>query len=192
MTLAQIMRLALRQLDEDPADISDFRDLFIEYLNEGYEKAVRDYLRPRNTFQFVTDDDGVIDITGIPIDSIVSVVADDFGMALHASMGPDGHSIKVYGGRNAANLAVTVIARIRFPRLEKDVEEPRLPVETHMALVDYICYRYKLTGNLAKQSQAQAFLARYQEALQRIRYVGQGSVVNHQNLYSATSRRSPW
>ena len=40
MTLAEIMRLALRQLDEDPADISDFSDLFRSYANIGYKIAV--------------------------------------------------------------------------------------------------------------------------------------------------------
>ena len=40
MTLAEIMRLALRQLDEDPADISEFADLFRSYANLGYKLLV--------------------------------------------------------------------------------------------------------------------------------------------------------
>ena len=35
MTLVQIMRLALRQLDEDVADLAEYRDLFVAYANQG-------------------------------------------------------------------------------------------------------------------------------------------------------------
>ena len=47
MTVSQIMKLALRQLDEDAEDISEYDDLFKTDLNSGYAIAVRGYLRPR-------------------------------------------------------------------------------------------------------------------------------------------------
>ena len=48
MTLAQIMKLALRQLDEDTEDVGEYEELFKVYANTGYAIAVRSYLRPRN------------------------------------------------------------------------------------------------------------------------------------------------
>jgi len=55
MTLAQIMHLALRQLDEDPADVSDHDDLMRVYANEGYQIVMRDIYRPRYEMTLETD-----------------------------------------------------------------------------------------------------------------------------------------
>ena len=46
MTLVQIMRLALRQLDEDVADLAEYRDLFVAYANQGYQIALTQYVKP--------------------------------------------------------------------------------------------------------------------------------------------------
>ena len=37
MTLAEIMRLALRQLDEDAAEIAEYAELFRMWANQGYQ-----------------------------------------------------------------------------------------------------------------------------------------------------------
>ena len=58
MTVSQIMKLALRQLDEDAEDISEYDDLFKTYLNSGYAIAVRGYLRPREMRVLLTDGEG--------------------------------------------------------------------------------------------------------------------------------------
>ena len=39
MTLAQIMTLALRQLDEDIQDLSEYEDVFRVYANIGHDIA---------------------------------------------------------------------------------------------------------------------------------------------------------
>ena len=58
MTLAQIMRFALLQLDEDPADMAEIADLLSAYVNEGYQIAMRDYAKPREAFTCQTDGKG--------------------------------------------------------------------------------------------------------------------------------------
>ena len=62
MTLANIMKLALRQLDEAAEDIAEYDELFRSYANMGYMIALRLFLRPRETFELTTDDQGRADI----------------------------------------------------------------------------------------------------------------------------------
>ena len=47
MTFDQIRRMAALQLDEDPADMDEITELLTAYVNEGYQIALRDYVRPR-------------------------------------------------------------------------------------------------------------------------------------------------
>ena len=58
MTLAQIMTLALRQLDEDAQDLSEYESAFKVYANIGYDIAVREYLKPKEWFEVKTDERG--------------------------------------------------------------------------------------------------------------------------------------
>ena len=51
MTLANIMKLALRQLDEAAEDIAEYDELFRSYANMGYMIALRLFLKPRETFE---------------------------------------------------------------------------------------------------------------------------------------------
>ena len=60
MTLGQIMMLALRQLDEDPQDISEYDDMFRSYANEGYRIALDEYIKPREEREMRSDDTGVV------------------------------------------------------------------------------------------------------------------------------------
>ena len=192
MTLAQIMRLALRQLDEDPADIDDFRDLFIEYANEGYLRAVNDYLKPRHEFVIVSDAHGDAVITGWHIRSIVSARPEEFPeRETLVDIGEDGRCVHVHD-RCLWEHPIRLLCRIEFPPLVEDTDEPRLPKEAHLALADYICYRYKSTGNLAKQSQAQPYLSMYMSAMAKIESEAAGSCPRYKNLYAATSRRWPF
>ena len=50
MTLSQIIAQALRQLDEDAEDVSEYEERFRVYANMGYDIAVREYLKPRRVF----------------------------------------------------------------------------------------------------------------------------------------------
>ena len=191
MTLAQIMRLALRQLDEDPADIDDFRDLFIEYFNEGYSIAVNDYLRPRQEYIWTSDDEGNVFIHGMGIRSIVEVHDEATKCEVLTDLTPDGDKVHVYQ-RQFWEKPLKFTCRVELPRLVNDDDEPQLPEETHLALADYICYRYKSTGNLAKQSQAQPYYSQFVNTMQRIRADATGAVTRKRNLYLATSRRWPF
>lgn len=190
MTLAQIMRLALRQLDEDPADIDDFRDLFVEYVNEGYLKAVNDYLKPRKSFDIVTDDHGDAVIKGWHVRSIVYAKSER-GDDLLVDVNPEGDSIHIHD-RAYWEKPITLLCRIEYPPLSEDTDEPRIPQSAHLGLVDYVCYKYKSIGNLAKQSQAQPYLSQYLSAMQSIEPVADGSVTHRKNLYRATSRSWPY
>lgn len=192
MILAQIYRLALRQLDEAPEDLADFRELFEEYVNEGYDIAVDDYWQPRREYSFVTDDNGCINIRDTHIHKIISVKSNTLDVPMYAQLAPEGYCIKVFGGFIAANHPVTVLAQVTMSRLVKDNDVPRIPESAHMALVDYICYRYKMTGNLAKQSQANAYLSSFRAAMARMPRFGHDTVVHQSHLYEATSLRWPW
>ena len=44
MTLSQIIAQALRQLGEDPQDVSEYEEAFRIYANMGCDIAVREYL----------------------------------------------------------------------------------------------------------------------------------------------------
>jgi len=66
MTLAGLMKLALKQLDETPEDISEYDELFASYANMGYMIALRLFLRPRESFTLATDRDGRADICALP------------------------------------------------------------------------------------------------------------------------------
>ena len=58
MTLSQIIAQALRQLDEDAEDVSEYEERFRVYANMGYDIAVREYLKPRRVFYTEVDESG--------------------------------------------------------------------------------------------------------------------------------------
>lgn len=185
MKLAEIMRLALRQLDEDPADISDFADLFRSYANIGYKIAVTQYYKPVDTLMLHTDDKGVVYVDGMGIERIVSL-KDDMERDVWYSMSPDGMTIKT----TARDADLTAIVGVEYPPMQEDTDEPRIPEYAHHALVDYICYRHLLSGNAAKQGRATAYLQQFMQAMQLIRPQGSGSVTRFKNLYAATDIRN--
>lgn len=181
MTLAQIMKLALRQLDEDPADIDDFAELFREYANMGYRIAVRDYLKPKETFDFNTDKDGRIDIEGMGIVRVIEL-RDEHGNRILADLETDGNTLVTpwRGGKVQAH------CEVQYPRLENDMDEPKLPESAHMALVDYICYCHLSNGNMAKQSRAQYYLSRFYSMMREVPTQGGRATTDYKNLYTAT------
>lgn len=184
MTLAQIYRLALRQLDEDPADIEDFRDLFAVYANQGYQIAVEQYVKPKETIPLNTDDKGDVYMDGMGIVRLVSV-RDEAGRDVYTELSEDGTTLHT-GRPNASLVAVCVVS---YPELENDTDEPNIPKASHAALADYICYKYLSTGNMAKQSRAQHYRSEFYTQMQRIRPQGSGSVTGFKNLYAVTDAR---
>ena len=187
MTLAQIMKLALCQLDEDPADIEDYRERFMMYANDGYHILLSEYYKPMETMAVMTDGDGRAPIGGMGILRVISA-RDEDGREVTARFTPDGEALDT--GRADAQLVL--ICEAERPRLEQLEDEPELPEHAHSALVDYICFRYLSTGNLAKQSRAQAFQNSFYTAARRLKPQSHGSVTRMKNLYAATDVRGGW
>lgn len=185
MTYAQIKQLALQQLDEDPADMAEHGEMLGVYVNEGYQQALLDFLRPRDIFTIATDKDGEAIIGGLGIQRIIEVTDAEHGHSAWATLSAMGDRLHtaVRDGR------VKVVALVTYPDLLLENEEPRIPTWAHGALADYACYRYLSNGNLAKQSRAQFYFQRYMTTMDRIRPQGMGSVTGYKGLYTVTDAR---
>ena len=78
MTLSQIIAHALRQLDEDAEDVSEYEESFKVYANMGYDIAVREYLKPRRTFCVDVDEKGNAPVPGMLATRVVEL-RDEYG-----------------------------------------------------------------------------------------------------------------
>ena len=185
MTYAQIKQLALRQLDEDPHDMDEYSDLLGTYVNEGYQIAVDDHLRPRELFRVKTNADGDADISSLNLRYIVSVqdavhryqvwgTQDALGQTLHT-------------GRKLAELDIVGI--VSKPALEDENDEPQIPTWAHGALADYACWRFLSNGNPAKQAKGNVYYGRFAQQMQRIEPQAMRSVTGYKNLYAVTDAR---
>ncbi|MBR5560934.1 MAG: hypothetical protein IKU73_05930 [Clostridia bacterium] len=181
MTLAGLMKLALRQLDETPEDISEYDELFRSYANMGYMIALRLYLKPRESFSLTTDEGGRADLGALPLGRVVQV-EDERGRLVWFDVAADGGSIRT-GVREGK---VKLLCEVEYPPLKGDTDEPRLPAYAHPALADYICYRHLSSGSLAKQSRAEFFYQSFYQQMRALKPQGAGSVTRLRNLYSAT------
>ena len=187
MTLAQIMRMALVMLGEDAADMDEYADAFRLYANEGYAELVQQYAKPRETFVLAADERGFVPTDGLDILRVVGVwrTKDGRREALPFEPAPDGAGVSV----PVHDEDVELLCEVTRPPLEEDTDEPCLPPSAHGALINYICYRHLLTGNLAKQSRAQAFRSLYYQQAAALRPQGMGSVRRMRGLYDATDIR---
>lgn len=184
MTLAQIMTLALRQLDEDPADISEYDDLFRMYANEGYQIVMRDIYKPRDHFDFETGKDGSAEIKDRGIVRIVEL-KDGWGRDIWYDLSVDGTTIYT----REREKTLHAVAEVEVEPIYKGTDEPQFPEFAHNCLVDYVCYRHLCNGNMGKQQRAQFFLQKFWENARRIRPQGMGSVTHFKNLYAVTDAR---
>lgn len=184
MTLANIMKLALRQLDEAAEDIAEYDELFRSYANMGYIIALRLFLRPRETFELTTDAQGRADISALPVMRVVEM-RNAQGRPVRFSLSADGRTIET----EEKDADVQALCEVEWPALEADTDEPRLPQYAHPALADYICYRHLSSGNLAKQSCAEFFRQSFYQQMRTINPQGAGSVTRMQNLYAVTDAR---
>lgn len=181
MTLAQIMTLALRQLDEDAEDLSEYDDVFRAYAAEGYAIAMREYVRPRAVRLLYADGRGIACLEGQDIRRVVAVT-DEKGRTIRFALLPDGRHIRT-GARDAP---LSALCEIEMPPLAGDTDEPRMPEYAHAALADYICYRHLSSGNLAKQNRAQFYYRSFLTQMGALRPDGFGSVTRFHGLYEAT------
>lgn len=184
MRLGEIMQLALRQLDEDPADISEYDDLFRRYANEGYQIVMRDILKPRARVTIETDDAGQAAIDGLGIVRIVEL-KDGAGRDVWFNLSVDGKAIYT----REREKTLHAVCEMECGMLTLDQDEPAFPVWAHACLADYICYRHLSAGNMAKQSRAQFYLNAFYQTARRIRPQGTGSVTRMKNLYAVTDAR---
>ena len=183
MTLAQIMELALRQLDEDISDISDFDTLFKYYANEGYTIAQRKWYHPRERVVLMTDENGTVNLEGTGIVHVLLVRRGNRGEWY--SISPDGKEMhtRVKDGELEA------MCEVEWPVLTRETDVPKLPAHAHGALVDYICYRHLLNGNAAKQQRAQMYLMQFERAMRELHSQGADSVTHMRGLYEASDIR---
>lgn len=185
MTLSQIMMLAMRQLDEDPQDISEYDELFKLYANAGYRIAVQEYVKPRDVREMRSDKNGTIWLDS-DVRRVVSLRRKRNNRDVIFMLTPDASAIGVDGREERYE----AICEIKCDEMEKGADVPTyLPEEAHDALVDYICYRHLSNGNMAKQSRAQFYQTQFYQAMQRLRPQGMGSVKGFKNLYTATDIR---
>jgi len=181
MTLASIMKLAMRQLDEAAEDMSEYDELFKSYANMGYMIALRLFLKPREVLELETDETGSAVIRGLFIARVVQVRGAD-GRDVRFVVSGDGHTLHT----GARSQAVSALCEIECPPLENGLDEPLLPEYAHPALADYICYRHLSSGNLAKQSRAEFFRESFFQQMRAMTPQGAGSVRRLKNLYAAT------
>lgn len=182
MTLATIMKLALRQLDEESQSIGDYEELFKSYANMGYMIALRLYLKPRAVLDEKSDMYGCVNLEGAQIVRVVEVF-DMMGGHVEFEMGSDGHTLHT----DTCCQKLKLVCEIDCPPMTGSLDKPMLPEYVQPALADYICYRHLSCGSLAKQSRAEFFRNSFYEQMRAIRPQGMGSVTRKKNLYRATN-----
>ncbi len=184
MTLAGMIKLALRQLDEAPEDIAEYDELFTSYANMGYMIAIRLFYKPRETFVLMTDEKGRADFGALPIRRVIRV-KDETGRTIWFDMATDGTAIET-GEKEKTLQALCEVDR---EPLKNMTDEPMLPEYAHAALADYICYRHLSSGSLSKQSKAEFFRESFYRQMHALTYQGEGSVTRMKNLYAVTEAR---
>lgn len=183
MTYAQMKRLALQQLDEDPSDVDEYGDMLGAYINEGYQIALRRYVRPRALLMMHTNGEGVAVIED-DIEKIVEV-KDEHGYEAWYTLSGDGRTLHT----TAHDQTIRVLCIINKPDLVESADEPQMPSFAHSALVDYACYRFLSNGNMAKQTRAQFYYGQFMQRMSMVKPEGGGSVTSYKNLYAVTDAR---
>ena len=184
MTLANIMTLALRQLDEAPEDIAEYDELFKSYANMGYMIAIRLFCKPRETFALTTDAMGRAETGALPIRRIIGV-KDENGRSVCFERTADGAAIETPERKKTLH----VLCEVEREAMKSMTDEPKMPEYAHAALADYICYRHLSSGSLSKQSRAEFFRDSFYQQMRALTYQGEGSVTRMKNLYTATDAR---
>jgi len=181
MTLATIMKLAMRQLDEKDADLSEYEELFRHYANMGYMIALRLYYKPRLTIETESDMTGDVMLDDSRIGRIVEV-RDAAGRCVTFFMDADGRTLHTGAGWQK----VKVLCEYEYPLMTDGLSVPMMPEYAQPALADYICYRHLSSGSLAKQSRAEFFRNSFYEQMRAMKPQSDGSVKGMKNLYAAT------
>jgi len=182
MTLATIMKLALRQLDEEAQSIGEHEELFKSYANMGYMIALRLYLKPRAVLDEESDAHGCVNLEGVQFVRVIEV-RDMTDRNVAFELDSDGYALHT----DTCRQKLKVVCEIDCPPMTDSLDKPMLPEYVQPALADYICYRHLSCGSLSKQSRAEFFRNSFYEQMRAIRPQGMGSVTRRKNLYSATN-----
>ena len=187
MTLSQLIAHALRQLDENAEDVSEYEESFKVYANMGYDIAVREYLKPRRTFCVDVDEKGNAPVPGMLVTRVVEL-RDEYGRDVGYDLDSDGRGLHIWRD-DLAGKTLRAVSEVAFYPMEDGSDEPQIPECAQAYLADYICYRYLSNGNPVKQRQAQFYQNSFYQTMQRIRPQGMGSVTRFEHLYEVTDAR---
>lgn len=187
MTLSQLIAHALRQLDENAEDVSEYEESFKVYANMGYDIAVREYLKPRRTFCVDVDEKGNAPVPGLLVTRVVEL-RDEYDRDVGYDLDPDGRGLHIWRD-DLTGKTLRAVCEVAFYPMEDGSDEPQIPECAQAYLADYICYRHLSNGNPVKQRQAQFYLNSFLRGMQRLRPQGMGSVTHCKHIYDVTDAR---
>ena len=116
MTLSQIIAQALRQLDEDVEDVSEYEERFRVYANMGYDIAVREYLKPRRIFYTEVDEEGNAPVPGLTVVRVIEL-RDKNGFDVGFDLDPCGRCFHVWRD-DLAGQTLRAVCEVAFYPLE--------------------------------------------------------------------------
>lgn len=122
MTLSQIIAQALRQLGEDPQDVSEYEEAFKVYANMGYDIAVREYLKPRREMCLDIDGNGRAPVVGVIVNRVIRMTDED-GRDVAFDLAGDGRSLTVWRD-DLKGKTLRALCEVSFPPME-DGEDDR-------------------------------------------------------------------
>ena len=179
---------ALRQLDEDAEDVSEYEESFKVYANMGYDIAVREYLKPQPDFCIrMWTRKGTRPFRDMLVTRVVEL-RDEYGYDVGYDLDPDGRGLHIWRV-DLAGKTLRAVCEVAFYPMEDGSDEPQIPECAQAYLADYICYRHLSNGNPVKQRQAQFYLNSFLRGMQRLRPQGMGSVTHRKHIYDVTDAR---
>ena len=119
MTLSQLIAHALRQLDENAEDVSEYEESFKVYANMGYDIAVREYLKPRRIFYTDVDEEGNAPVPGLLATRVVEL-RDEYGRDVGYDLDPDGRGLHIWRG-DLAGKTLRAVCEVAFYPMEAGV-----------------------------------------------------------------------
>ena len=122
MTLSQLIAHALRQLDENAEDVSEYEESFKVYANMGYDIAVREYLKPRRTFCVDVDEKGNAPVPGLLVTRVVEL-RDEYGRDVGYDLAPDGRGLHIWRD-DLAGKTLRAVCEVAFYPMEDGSDEP--------------------------------------------------------------------
>lgn len=169
MTFAQIKELAVRQYNLDTEDLPDVEPDVSGYVNDGYNRVNQRHYKPWRT------DTVAVDGPVVPFASLSETPTALVRVAnarISARMNEAEQVIELPAGVSISTVHVDIAYYYLPAPMEDAVDEPELPEWVHPYLADYATWLLYRNGNISKQNRGQAFLARFEEAMRRLKPFG--------------------